>query len=117
MFQRERHGTRDLIRGPDALSGSYLEQFSELLEECLSGGQPKAVLDMQQRPLIDSAGLECLRVGADHVEVDRLAVDVQPLVAVSDPVARQADNALDVVGLGRIGQLEYDNVATPRRLA
>ena len=60
MFQRERLGTVDVIRGADALTVQHLDQFSELLGECLDGGQPKAVLDLQQVPLIDSAGLERL---------------------------------------------------------
>ena len=60
MFQRERQGTVDVIRGADALIVQHLEQFAELLRECLDGGQPKAVLDLHQVPLIDSAGLELL---------------------------------------------------------
>jgi hypothetical protein len=41
---------------------------------------------------------------------DRLIVDVQDAVADLDPVAGQADQALDVVGLVVARQLEQDDV-------
>jgi anti-anti-sigma factor len=68
MFQRERQGAVDVIRGADALIGERLDQFGELLGECLDGGQPRAVLDLQQVPLIDSAGLERLLEAREQFE-------------------------------------------------
>ena len=68
MFQRERQGTVDVIRGADALIVQHLDQFGEVLGECLDGGQPKAVLDLQQVPLIDSAGLEQLLEARERFE-------------------------------------------------
>ena len=60
MFKRETRGTIDVVRGNDALISQRLQQLSDLLEECLEQGQPRAVLDMREAPLIDSAGLELL---------------------------------------------------------
>ncbi|MFW6169830.1 MAG: STAS domain-containing protein [Planctomycetota bacterium] len=60
MFERERIGTIDVIHGVDALVTEHLEPFVELLDECADEGQPKAVLDLRDVPLIDSAGLETL---------------------------------------------------------
>ena len=60
MFKRDSLGTIDVVRGDDALVTEHLELLSELLEECLELGQPRAVLDMRDAQLIDSAGLELL---------------------------------------------------------
>jgi hypothetical protein len=46
--------------------------------------------------------------------VHRLAVDVQDVADHLDAVARQADHALDVVGLVVARQLEHDDVAAFR---
>ena len=59
-FRRERQGAVNLIRGAGALIAPNLEPFGELLDECLQGGQPRTVLDLQHVPLISSAGLEQL---------------------------------------------------------
>ncbi len=60
MFKRNTQGTIDVVRGDDALVSERLDELSDLLEECLEQGQPRAVLDMQDALLIDSAGLELL---------------------------------------------------------
>jgi anti-anti-sigma factor len=60
MFERDTQGTIDVIRGDDALVSEHLERLSNLLEECLDKGPPRAVLDMRDASLIDSAGLELL---------------------------------------------------------
>lgn len=60
MFERNTLGTIDVVRGDDALVSEHLKQLSDLLEECLEQGQARAVLDMRDAPLIDSAGLELL---------------------------------------------------------
>lgn len=60
MFEREQIGTVDVIHGADALVEEHLEPFRELLDGCVDEGQPKAVLDLRDVPLIDSAGLETL---------------------------------------------------------
>jgi len=52
-------------------------------------------------------------LGARH----RLAVDVEDAVDDLDPVARQTDEALDVVDLGVRREAEYDDVATLRLTA
>jgi anti-anti-sigma factor len=60
MYERRTQGTIDVIRGDDPLVIEQLDQLSGLLDECLGKGQPRAVLDMREAPLIDSAGLELL---------------------------------------------------------
>ena len=60
MFERHTQGTVDVIHVNDALVTEHLQRLSDLLEECLDNGQPRAVLDMREAPLIDSAGLELL---------------------------------------------------------
>ena len=60
MFECKRQGAVDVICGADAMIAERLEQLSELLEECLGRGQPRAVLVLQDVPLIDSAGLELM---------------------------------------------------------
>lgn len=60
MFERERVGAVDVIHGADALVTEHLEPFVELLDGCVEEGQPKAILDLTEVPLIDSAGLETL---------------------------------------------------------
>ena len=60
MFERNTQGTINIVRGDDALVSESLDQLSDLLKECLDQGQPRAVLDMQDAAMIDSAGLELL---------------------------------------------------------
>ena len=60
MFQRKKQGTVDVVRGSVALTQENAGQLSEILEECLAHGPPRAVLDMRQTPLIDSVSLEKL---------------------------------------------------------
>lgn len=71
MFERQRHGTIDVIRCGEALIEEHLDELSSLLSACLeTGGQPRAVLDLQLVPLLDSAGLE--RLLDAHDEFERL---------------------------------------------
>jgi anti-anti-sigma factor len=60
VCERNTQGTVDVVCGDDAMVSERLEQLSDLLHECLEEGQPQAVLDMRDAPLIDSAGLELL---------------------------------------------------------
>ena len=60
MFERVRQGAVDLIQGDLALSADHLGGVAELLKECLKDGQPYAVMNLENVPLIDSAGLELL---------------------------------------------------------
>jgi anti-anti-sigma factor len=68
MFERERQGTVDVVRSASPLIGEHLDRFSEMLEECFEQGQPKAVLDLHQVPLVDSAGLERLLDAQEEFE-------------------------------------------------
>ena len=60
MFERQKLGAVDTIRGPDPLTLQNGKQFSAVLEECCREGQPRVVVDLEGVPLVDSAGLEML---------------------------------------------------------
>jgi anti-anti-sigma factor len=60
MFERARQGAVDVIFGATPLNRESAPQVAELLEQCLQSGQPRAVFDLEQVPLLDSAGLEAL---------------------------------------------------------
>lgn len=60
MFERQKLGAVDTIRGADPLNLENGKQFSSVLEECCRQGQPRVVVDLERVPLIDSAGLEIL---------------------------------------------------------
>ena len=60
MFKRTKQGAISVISGSVPITAEHLGALSSMLEECLGDGQPKAVLDMQDVPLLDSAGLEML---------------------------------------------------------
>ena len=67
-------------------------------------------LDVARR-LLGLAEMVDGRERRDLLARDHLAVDEQPAVGHLDLVARQADQALDVVGLAVARQLEHDDVA------
>jgi anti-anti-sigma factor len=60
MFERTRQGAVDVIRGDDPLNADFVPKVLQLLQACGAHGQPRAVLDLDRVPLIDSAGLEML---------------------------------------------------------
>lgn len=60
MFQRKKQGAIDVIEGKESLVLDQLEHLQQLIDECLDGGQPMAVIDLGRVKLIDSAGLELL---------------------------------------------------------
>ena len=60
MFQESRQGAIKVISGSVPLSGDNLQLLKAAAEQSLAGGQPRAVLDLHEVALIDSAGLECL---------------------------------------------------------
>jgi anti-anti-sigma factor len=60
MFERQKLGAVDTIRGPDPLTLQNAKQLSAVLEDCCRQGQPRVVVDLENVPLIDSAGLEML---------------------------------------------------------
>jgi anti-anti-sigma factor len=60
VFQLKKQGAVDVLHSSAALTRDSAEQLSEALQECLAHGPPRAVLDIRQTPLIDSAGLEQL---------------------------------------------------------
>jgi anti-anti-sigma factor len=68
MFERERQGAVEVIRGESPLTRDYLKQLDGLLEQMLRLGQPRAVFNLSLVPLIDSAGLEKLLDAQDAFE-------------------------------------------------
>ncbi|MEO2013252.1 MAG: STAS domain-containing protein [Fuerstiella sp.] len=60
MWEKSRHGAIDVVSGDQSLTLDNCESLRRLLEDCVNNGQPQLVLDCQQIPLIDSAGLELL---------------------------------------------------------
>ncbi len=60
MFERTKQGAVDVIAGDDPLNADHVDQLANMLDQCLSQGQPRVVLDMKDVALIDSAGLEML---------------------------------------------------------
>ncbi|NQT17622.1 MAG: STAS domain-containing protein [Planctomycetes bacterium] len=60
MFERVGHGAVDVIEGDLPLNVENVEGVASLLQESLLSGQPYVVVDLENVPLIDSAGLELL---------------------------------------------------------
>ena len=60
MFARSRQGAVDVVYGDDPINADHVPRVLRLLQECGAQGQPRAVLDLDHVPLIDSAGLEML---------------------------------------------------------
>jgi anti-anti-sigma factor len=60
MFTRGKQGAVDVVSGDDPMTVDYVPRLLRLLQECGAQGQPRAVLDMDRVPLMDSAGLEML---------------------------------------------------------
>lgn len=60
MFDRTKQGAVWVISGDKPINSETVPELRTLIEECLSEGQPKLVLNLQQVALIDSAGLETL---------------------------------------------------------
>ena len=60
MFRESRQGAIKVISGSVPLSGDNLDFLRTAVEQSLAEGQPRAVLDLREVALIDSAGLNCL---------------------------------------------------------
>jgi len=60
MFERVTHGAVDVIQGDLPLNVENAEALADLLQQSLFSGQPYVVVDLEEVPLIDSAGLELL---------------------------------------------------------
>jgi anti-anti-sigma factor len=68
MFQRERQGAVEVLRGESPLTKDYVKQLDALLEPLLRAGQSHVVFNLSQVPHIDSAGLEKLLDLQDALE-------------------------------------------------
>ncbi|MGH9175026.1 MAG: STAS domain-containing protein [Vicinamibacterales bacterium] len=66
MFQRSKQGAVEILAGNTPLTREHLDEVAPLLEQCLSAGQPRVVVDLARVPLIDSAGLELLLDAGDR---------------------------------------------------
>ena len=60
MFQLSRQGVIDVVSGRQPLNRDSTDKVRELLDESLTTGQPRIVVNLDEIPLIDSAGLELL---------------------------------------------------------
>ena len=60
MFERVSQGAVDVIRGDFPLDRDHTKEVTRLLLQCLDSSQPYVVFDLENVPLIDSAGLEVL---------------------------------------------------------
>jgi anti-anti-sigma factor len=60
VFEIATQGAVFVVRADEPISADAVAQARETIASCLSHGQPMAVLDLQNVPLIDSAGLEML---------------------------------------------------------
>ena len=68
MLQVENQGAVTIFRGDVPLAGESVEQAAEVMQTSMRQGQPLAVLDLQNVPLIDSAGLELLTAQQEQFE-------------------------------------------------
>lgn len=60
MIRRDRQGAVNVISVTDPIVGENVEKLSLTLSECVLDGIPRAVLDMREVPLLNSAALEML---------------------------------------------------------
>jgi anti-anti-sigma factor len=60
MFQINKQGAVPVVSGNAPLNHETRDQFFRVASEQLKGAQPRLVVDLQQVPLLDSAGLESL---------------------------------------------------------
>ncbi|OHB66545.1 MAG: hypothetical protein A2V70_05260 [Planctomycetes bacterium RBG_13_63_9] len=86
------------------LNGENVKDVAKLLVECLGNGQPYVVFDLQNVPLIDSAGLELL---LDFTEQFRELGGALKLAAPS-PLCR---DILSITGLGGSVEIFRDALA------
>ena len=93
MFARNKQGAVDVVSGDDPLSADYVPRVLRLLQECGAKGQPRAVLDLDRVPLIDSTGLEMLL----DVQEDFQRRGGTLKLAVRSPLCREI---LNVTGVG-----------------
>ena len=66
MFERRKNGAVDVVRGKVPLNLENARDLLAVLEECMQQGQPRVVIDLEETPLIDSAGLELLLAFRDR---------------------------------------------------
>lgn len=60
MFESSKQGAVHVVSGDCPLNAETAGNARRVFEECLGKGQPRVVFQMQEVPLIDSAGLELL---------------------------------------------------------
>lgn len=93
MFRRSKQGAVHVITGGDPLSGDHLQSLQQSLQECLRDAPPRAVVDLQSVPLVDSAGLEFLLDA-----LDRFTARAGTLkLAAPNPLCR---DILNITGVG-----------------
>ena len=68
MFQVESQGAVTVFRCDAPLTHESVEQAAEVMRTSATLGQPLAVIDLHNVPLIDSAGLELLAAQQEEYE-------------------------------------------------
>ena len=96
MAEIRKQGAVDVVNRDGPLTHEDVGELSVAFQQCLSSGQPMAVLNMQATQMIDSAGLELLldtqqqfqaRGGALRIATpNRLCDDILRATGVADHV-------------------------------
>ena len=94
MFKATKQGAINVVSGEIPLTEEQAGELYVAFEPCLSSGQPRAVLNLQQVPLIDSAGLECLLDLQEHFQKRAGTLKL----AAPSPLCREI---LNVTGVAR----------------
>ena len=107
MFEVSRQGAVDVISGREPLNVETGGPLRELVKSSCLSGQPRVVINLQDIPLIDSAGLETLldcrdecvhRMGVLQLAApNRLCRDILRVTGVDAQFA-VFDNVLSAVG-------------------
>ncbi len=66
MFHLSRQGAVDVLEGRGPLNEDSAASVRELLDRCITHGQPRVVISLEEVPLLDSVGLELLLDARDQ---------------------------------------------------
>ncbi len=60
MFEHRRHGVADIFAGQESLTADTISAAESEITSRIGQGIPRIIVDLEEVPLIDSAGLEFL---------------------------------------------------------
>lgn len=104
MFEHSRTGAVNVLRGNDPINLQHVKQLGELIDQFLTAGQPRVVIDLERVPLIDSAGLELLLDYQDR------CIERGGVIKLSAPTPLCAD-ILNVTGCSTYFEIYRDSLA------